>query len=153
MTIGVGIVGVEIMCGNFGIAIDFGIVGRRNERKFSRNANEAFWVACAGVVGVVAGVVGVVAGVVGVVAGVVGMLVGIVGIMVGMLVGIVGIMVGIVGIGVMTGVGFIGADMVPIDRRARPSSGSTESDALLLVRRRAARWWICSWYGFIGLFS
>ena len=145
MTIAVGVVGAKVMCGDFGITIDFGIVGRRNERAFSRKVNEAVCDACAGVVGVVAGAVGVFAGVVGVLAGVVGVLVGMLGdMLIGMVVGVVGIMVGImngiVGIGVMTGGGFIGAGMVTIDRTARPSSGSTESDKLLLVRRRAA-WW------------
>ena len=40
-----------------------------------------------------------------------------------------------VDIEVMTGGGFIGADMVAIDRRARPSSDSTEIDAFFLDRR------------------
>jgi len=120
------------LSGDVGTTFGFGIVGRRNERMFPRNVNELSGVevdvACVGVVGVVAGVVG-------------------------MVVGVVGMVVGIVGIEVMTGGGFIGADMVAIDRRARPSSGSTEIDALLLVRRPAARRWLCSWCGFIGFFS
>ncbi len=167
MTIAAGVARAKVMCGEFGITIDFGIVGLRNVRKFARNENEAVWAGVAGAdgVGVVAGVVGVVAGALGMLVDAVGMLVGIVGMLVGMLVGMVvgmvvgvvgmmvGIMNGIVGIGVMTGGGFIGADMVLIDRRARPSSGSTESDAILLVLRPAARWWFCSWYAFIGFFS
>jgi hypothetical protein len=86
------------------------------------------------------------------VGGGVGMFVGVVGILVGivgMFVGVVGILVGIVGIGVMTGGGFIGGDIMPIDRRARPSSGSTEIDAFLLDLRPVARPWLCSWSGFI----
>jgi len=105
---------------------------------FPRNVNEPVGVEVAPVfVGVF---VGVFAGVVGVFAGVVGMVV------------VGGILVGIVGIEVMTGGGFIGADMVPIDRRARPSSGSTEIDAFLLGRRPVARRWLCSWCGFIVFF-
>ena len=122
VTIGVGIVGVAILRGVVGVTLGFGIVGRRRRRMFPPNVNELSWVevdvACVGVVGVVAVVV--------------------VSVVVGMLVGVVGILVGI-GIEVMTGGGFIGADMVAMDRSSRPSSGSTEIDAILLVRGPAAR--------------
>jgi hypothetical protein len=86
--------------GDVVITLGFGIVGRRNETMFPRNVNGFSGlevdVACVDVVGVLAGVVGMVVGVVGV----------------------------LVGIEVMTGGGFIGADMAAIDRRARPSSDS-----------------------------
>jgi len=99
------------------------------ELMFPRNVNEAVGIEIAGVIVGAAGVVwGVVAGAVGVVAGVVGMVVV-----------IIGILVVIVGIEVMAGGEFIGADIMPIDRRARPSSGSTEIDAFLLDRRPVAR--------------
>ncbi len=63
---------------------------------------------------------------------------------------VVGVLVTVVVTGVQAqcGVGFIGADDAPTDRRARPSSDSTEIDAFLLCRR-----WFCSWCGFIGFFS
>ncbi len=142
---------MDITRGDVGITLGFGIFGLSNERMFPRNVNVCSGADGAGA-GVGAGVGAVVAGVVGVVVGAGGVVVGGVGI-VGMVVGIVGMMVGIVGIEVMTGDGFIGADMPGIDRRARPSSCSTEIDALLLVRRPAARRSFCSWCGFIGFFS
>jgi hypothetical protein len=113
------------------------IVGRRIEAWLDERVNDAFGIEIVVVVVVVGEVaVGVV---VGVVVGIVGMVVGIVGMVVGMVVGIVGIIVGIVvvivGIDVKIGDGLpVGGEM-PIDRRARPSSGSTESDAFLLDRR------------------
>jgi hypothetical protein len=134
VTLGGGIIGLEISCGDVGIGITLGfdIVGRKNELMFSRSVNKL--VGFEGV-GVLAGAVGALAGVGGVfVVGGVGILVGIVGVVigiVGVVVGIVGILVGIVGIAVTTDGGFIGGDIMPIDRRARPSSGSTEIDAFL----------------------
>ncbi len=92
------------------------------ELMFPRNVNELVGIEIACVIVCAVGVVwGVVAGAVGVVAGV------------------VGILVVFVGIEVMAGGEFIGADIMPIDRRARPSSFSTEIDAFLLDRRPVAR--------------
>jgi hypothetical protein len=119
------------MCGNADITLGLVIVGRRIELMFPRSVNEIVGIEVVGVfVGCIGGD-GVFAGVVGI------------------LVGVVGILVGVVGIGVMTGGGFIGGDIMPIDRRARPSSGSSEIDAFLLVRRHVAPRCLCSWCGFI----
>ncbi len=128
--IGFVAVGVEMTCGNVGIALGFVIVGCSIELMFPGSVNDRFGL---GPVGAIVRVIVVV------------VLVGAVGI----LVGIVGILVGIVGIVVMPGDGFIGAGIMPIDRRARPSSGSTEIDMFLLDRRRVTRRWLCSWCGFI----
>lgn len=99
---------------NIGIALGGVIVGRRIKLMFPDSVSEA-----PGFEVVVPFVV------------LAGMLVGVVG----MPVGVVGMLVVIVGIGAMTAGGLIISDIVPIDRRARPSSGSTEIDAFLLERR------------------
>jgi hypothetical protein len=126
---------------------------------FDESVNDAVGIEIVGVVVVVvfAGGVVVVVGIVGVFAVGVGVVVGMFAVGIGVVVGIVGmvvgILVGIVGIDVKIGDGLlIGVDM-PIDRRARPSSGSTDSDAFLLDLRRGSRRFLCSWYGFIGFFS
>jgi hypothetical protein len=130
LTTTVGIVGPEIMCGN-GIMPGVDFVGPRIEPMFPR--------ATKGLVSVEVGCppIGVLVRIVGVLVGIVGMFVGIVGI----------------GIEVMSAGGFIIDPPEPIDRRARPSSGSTEIDAFLLDRRRVARRWLCSLCGFIVFFS
>ena len=125
------------MCGNGEVAIGCVIVGRRIEALLDERVNDAFGIEIVVVVVVVAVgvVVGVVVGIVGMVVGVVGMVVGVVGMVVGIVGMVVGMVVGIVGIDVKIGDGLpVGGDM-PIDRRARPSSGSTEIDAFLLDRR------------------
>jgi hypothetical protein len=125
------------MCANGEVAIGCVIVGRRIEALLDERVNDAFGIEI--VIAVVVVVVVVAVGVVvGVVVGIVGMVVGIVGMVVGIVVGIVGMVVGIlVGIvgDVMTGDGLPIIGDMPIDRRARPSSGSTEIDAFLLDRR------------------
>jgi hypothetical protein len=135
------------MCANGEVAIGCVIVGRRIEALLDERVNDAFGieivvvvvvvgvVAVGVVVGVVVGIVGVVVGIVGMVVGIVGMVVGIVGIIVGIVGIIVGMVVVIVGVDVKIGDGLpVGGEM-PIDRRARPSSGSTEIDAFLLDLR------------------
>jgi hypothetical protein len=101
------------------------LVGRRIQLKLGGSTNEF-----AGRVGVVVGV-GVVA--VGVVTG------EFAGVFVGECVG-----VELVGVGVMFGGGLDGGVHQTVDRRARPSSGSTEIDACLLNRRAVTRRWLCS---------
>jgi hypothetical protein len=125
------------------------LVGRRIQLMFDCSPNEA-----AGLVGVVLGV-GVVA--VGVVAGeFIGVLVGVfMGIFVGVeLVGVELVGAGLVGVGFMVagGLGGVHHEPIDIDRRARPSSGSTEIDAFLLNRRAVARRWLCSRCSLIVLF-
>jgi hypothetical protein len=112
------------------------LVGRRIQLKLELSANEL-----AGRVGVV------VAG--GVVTGVfAGVFVGVcVGVFVGEFVG-----VELVGVGFMVAGGLAGGAHQPVDRRARPSSGSTEIDACLLNRRAVTRWWLCSRCSLIVLF-
>jgi len=135
LTTKLGIVGPEIMCGNAGIVPGVDFVGPRIEPMFPR--------ATKGLVSVEVGCppIGVLVRIVGVLVGIVGMFVGIVGMFVG------------IGIELMSCGGFIIDPMEPIDRRARPSSGSTEIDAFLLDRRLVARRWLCSLCAFILFFS
>jgi hypothetical protein len=143
VTIEVGIIGLATMCGK-GITSRGDFVGSRIRSKFGRNENDADPLEPVElVVTVVVEVAGVWVGVL------VGILVGVVaGILVGM-VGILGILGGIIGMEVMTEDGFIVGDIGPIDRRARPSSCSSENDAFLLDRRPAEGRWLCSSCGFI----
>jgi hypothetical protein len=133
--------------GNVDIVLGLGIVGRRIQLSFWPNPNEAVWVEADVVLGVTVTTVVGVAGAVGVADAV-----GAAGILVGIGAG-AGMLVGIVGIDVMTGDGFIGGDIQLIDRRARPSSGSTQIDAFLRDRRPVARRLLCCSRGFIVLSS
>jgi hypothetical protein len=156
----IGVAGPPTTCGKIEIVPGPEIVGRTTPLIPPANPNEAvgrFTVVVGVLVGVLVGVgEGVGIGIVGAGVGVVGVGVGIVGMGVMTGVGIVGMGVmtgvGIVGMGVMTDGGIIGPPPGPIDRRARPSSGSTEIDALLLDRRPVAGRRLCSGCGFIVCF-
>jgi hypothetical protein len=142
-TLGLDVIGAIVTPGNAVITIGADFVGSRIERLFAPNVNDAdppelvpFPVT------VVVVITGVLVGLVGI---------GIVD--VGVLVGIVGIGDDITGIGLMTGAGIIAGDMPPIDRRARPSSCSTEIDTSVFDRRPFAPRRLCSSCGFMVVFS
>ena len=132
----VAVAGLEITRGNVGVVPGVGIVGRRIQLKRPERPNEF--------VGVEVGCVfvGGFVGVAGVFVGAAGVFVGVVGVFVGVEVGRV--FVGVVGFEVAAGGGLVGVHQAVVDRRARPSSGSTEIDAFRLDRR-----WLCCLSGFI----
>jgi hypothetical protein len=108
---GVGVVGLEIRCGNVDITLVVDFVGSRIEKLLTRNVNEA---------GVTGDELTVLVGTIVVLT-------------------TAGVLVGIVENGIIACAEFMNVDAPPTDKRARPSSRSTRIDARLRDRRPLAR--------------